>query len=170
MSVSDSKTEARYLLRRYLSRFYRAKQKQQTLRERKSRLAAELRALNRDDPDGLDDAEGRQSRIAKTLNEIESRIERQIGAATGSVTEIMAVFDLLPDDSQERDILELRHIDCLSWEEITERVHMTRTPCYLKYTRGLDLLLEREEVKEALTAYAARLAEGKCESSENRKS
>jgi len=157
-------TESRRLLRRYLSQYYRAKEKQSALRKRLADLQAELDnpgvntpPLNAIPTKGGHTSSGAASLIFKKAD-IEDRIQRQIEVMARSVTEIMDVLDFLPAESTERDILEYRHIDCKPWNEIMDQVHLTRSPCFEHYNKGLDRLLTYKKVRATLERYEARLA------------
>ena len=82
--------------------------------------------------------------------EIEAKIQRQTEAAEKSVLEIIEILELLPAESTERTILELRHIDCKTWEKIYKAVYLTRTPCFKYYNKGLDTLLGMNKVRRIL--------------------
>lgn len=127
----------RKILRNYLTRYYRAKNKKAILQGRLKSLRAEL-----PDRGGF--------MPPSSAPEIEAKIRQQIEAAGKSVLEIMGLLELLPADSTERTILELRHIDCKTWAEICHTVYMTRTPCAKYYNRGLDALLRMSEVRRIL--------------------
>ncbi len=156
--------ESRRLLRRYLSQYYRAKEKQAALRRRLAELQAELKnpGVNSRPLDGTYTKGGRTSSGAASLvikiGDIEDRIQRQIEVQTRSVSDIMDVLDFLPAESTERDILEYRHIDCKPWNEIMDLVHLTRSPCFEHYNKGLDKLLTYKKVRATLEAYEERLA------------
>lgn len=126
----------RQILKKYLTRYYRAKDKRSILQGR-------LRALQRDlDRGGF--------MPPCSVPQIEAKIQRQTEAAEKSVLEIMDLLELLPAESTERTILELRHIDCKTWEKIYRAVYLTRTPCFRYYNRGLDTLLGMSEVRRKL--------------------
>ena len=81
---------------------------------------------------------------------VESRIREQAEEMQRRAVEIMDIISLLPAASAERTIMELRHIDCLTWSEVRAAVHLSRSPCYERYKRGLDVLLETNEVRSRL--------------------
>ena len=135
----DENREAeRITLKLYLTRFYKAKKRQAILTERLRRLCRDFR-----------------SHEAADISEVESRIEKQSKKTERIILEIMDVIDLLPEESTERMILELRHLDCKPWSEIQRTVHLTRTPCYDHYNRALDFLLDTQEVQAALSKFRA---------------
>ena len=126
----------RQVLKKYLTRYYRAKDKRSILQGR-------LRALMRDlDRWGF--------MPPSSVQRIEAKIQQQTEAAENSVLEIMELLELLPAESTERTILELRHIDCKTWKKIYQAAYLTRTPCFRYYNRGLDTLLGMNEVRRKL--------------------
>lgn len=160
--METSTNEDRRLLKRYLSQYYRAKEKQAALRHRLEDLQAELRhpGVNTPPLDGIpvkSKCNGGAAALIFKIGDIEERIQRQIDIEARSVAEIMDVLDFLPRESTERDILEYRHIDCMPWTEIQRLVHLTRSPCFEYYNKGLDKLLEFKKVRMALAAYGAKL-------------
>ena len=118
----------RRVLKKYLTRFFRAKEKQKTLQQRAAAIRADL---------------GEASAL-------EARVKAQAKAAERSALEIMDILDLLPEDATERTILELRHLDCKPWREINRTVYLTASPCFEYYNRGLDTLLSMEQVRKTL--------------------
>lgn len=118
----------RRVLKKYLTRFFRAKEKQKTLQQRAAAIRADL---------------GEASAL-------EARVQAQAKAAERSALEIMDILDLLPEDATERTILELRHLDCKPWREINRTVYLTASPCFEYYDRGLDTLLSMEQVRKTL--------------------
>lgn len=118
----------RRVLKKYLTRFFRAKEKQKTLQQRAAAIRADL---------------GEASAL-------EARVQAQAKAAERSALEIMDILDLLPEDAIERTILELRHLDCKPWREINRTVYLTASPCFEYYNKGLDALLSMEQVRKTL--------------------
>lgn len=132
-----TRNDERRILRKYLTRYYRAK-------DQKSILEGRLKALKADP--------SKQGGFTppSSVREIEAKISRQMEAADKSVLEIIGLLERLPAESTERIILELRHIDCMTWAEICRTVYMTRTPCTKYYNRGLDALLAMNDVRAIL--------------------
>lgn len=127
----------RQVLKRFLSRYFRATEKKAVLEGRLSRMQAELRR-----PGG--------GEVSSGIAEIEDRLHRQAASAEKCALEIMDVLELLPADSTERTILELRHLDCKPWKDIHRAVYLTRSPCFEHYNKGLDQLLTMPEVRRKL--------------------
>ena len=127
----------RQVLKKYLTRYYRAKDKRSILQGRLSLLRKDLPGKGGFMP-------------PSSVQRIEAKIQQQTEAAENSVLEIMELLELLPAESTERTILELRHIDCKTWKKIYQAAYLTRTPCFRYYNRGLDTLLGMNEVRRKL--------------------
>lgn len=134
---NTNQANERRILRKYLARYYRAKDKRAILEGRLRGLRSDLQGKGGFMP-------------PLSVPEIEAKIQRQTEAAEKSVLEIIGILELLPAESTERTILELRHIDCKTWEEIGRTVYLTRTPCAKYYNRGLDTLLGMSKVRHTL--------------------
>ena len=117
-------------LKRYLCRYFKAK-------ERKAILQDRLEAIRRQG--------GQDGALAERVR-IQAAEEEKIALDT------QAIIELLPIDSVERTILELRHIDCKPWRDIREAIHYAKTPCFNYYNKGLDALLQKEKVRGTLAS------------------
>lgn len=151
----------RYILKRYLSQYYRAKQRQRILEARLHEIRAEIQnpSIRSSSGDGLPTGSHVSSGAAALTfreAEIEDRIQRQKENEAAAILNIMDILDFLPPDSMEKNILELRHIDCMSWNAITRAVHLTRSPCNEYYNRGLDRLLTFKKVHTILADFEAK--------------
>lgn len=97
--------------------------------------------------------------IVFQLAEIEEMINDQQAEIEKATLRVMRLLDLLPLESLEREILELRYIDRLSIDQITETVFLSRSQVHRRMNAGLDQLLEFPEVlamlEEAEEAYLA---------------
>ena len=125
--------DERRILKQYLTRYYRGKQWQEIMGIKLADIGA-----------------GNNIQEKCEVSILEKRLREQAEAAEEIAQEIMNVIDLLPDASTERTIMELRHIVCMPWREIHEAVHLTRSPCYKYYRRGLDALLNFQKVRRIL--------------------
>ena len=63
---------------------------------------------------------------------------------------VLDAVDFLPDDSVAKDIVEMRHLKGMEWNEITEILHLSATACQEYYARALDRLLGYEGVRKLL--------------------
>lgn len=152
----------RYILKRYLSQYYRAKQRQRILEARLHEIRAEIQnpSIGSASGDGLPTGSHVSSGAAALTfreAEIEDRIQQQKENEAAAILNIMDILDFLPPDSMEKNILELRHIDCKSWTAITRAVHLTRSPCNEYYNKGLDKLLTFKKVRAILDDFEARI-------------
>ena len=100
MAKAGNTTQAseRRILQKYLARYYRAKDKREILQGRLSLLRKALPGKGGFMP-------------PLSVPEIEAKIQQQTEAAEKSILEIIELLELLPAESTERIILELRHID-----------------------------------------------------------
>ena len=159
-TVVARKNDERYVIKRFLSQYSRAKVKQKILRQRLADLHDELAHPSLPSPMGSGGLRGGEvnsgaAALSFKIDEIESRIRRQADAEATAILDVMTMLDLLPRDSTERHILELRHIDCKSWDQIMMEIHLTNNPCHLYYNRGLDMLLSIPEAQEILRRFAS---------------
>lgn len=120
----------RRALKRYLCRYFKAKERTTILQDR-------LEAIRRKG--------GQDGALAECVR-LQAAEEERLAV------DIQAIIGLLPIDSTERTILELRHIDCKPWREIREAIHYAKTPCFNYYNKGLDTLLNNEKVRGILTS------------------
>lgn len=145
---SQMSEDERIFLKRYLSQYYRAKERQKILRERLADIRTEL------DPAGKN---GRNTSLAIKMAEIEDRIAQQSEIGATAILDIMEVLEFLPQDSVEREIMEMRHIDCKPWNEIMRTIHLSRAPCFRRYSTGLEWLYTYKKVRTTLAEFRARV-------------
>lgn len=152
----------RRLLKLYLSQYYRATEKRKFLQRRLEQIQADLNNPGVSAPplDGIPDRNQHGAGAASLTykkGDVEARIQNQIEIQIGSIIDIMEILEFLPEDSIERDIMEYRFIDCKSFSEICDMVHLTRSPCYEHFNRGLDKLLTYKKVRRVLEDYEDRI-------------
>lgn len=136
MATAEMKSRAdeRRTLRNYLARYFRAL-------EQRSLLQSRLQRMERD----IDPEPG-----SETMPEIEARICRQADEVEQSALNVMDIIGHLPAHSIERTIMELRHIDCRTWQDVCDTIYMTRSPCSRHYNKGLDRLLAMDDVRRII--------------------
>ena len=127
----------RRILKKFLQRYYRMRKQQETLQARLQRMRSEFR-----------DNES---------SEIEAKLRAQKREAKKSPLQIMEILAFLPQGSTERTIMELRHIDCKPWNEIMKQVHLSRSPCFMYYEKGLQRLLRYKKVQKSLAIFEAKI-------------
>ncbi len=150
----------RDMLKNYLGQYYRAKIKERQLEQRLKDLMVEksnpmpgrgYSPVPHSTTNSVND--GPAAALMIRQEEIEERIKAQQGEIQKKLLNVMNIMDFLPLDSVERTILESRHIDCLSWKDVMQEVHMTRTPCNKHYNKALDTLLEYKRIQKLIEDY-----------------
>lgn len=141
----------------YLQQYRAAKQKQRILEERYRTLTAELRwpsiasslrsmpAAKAVHPEGA-------GALVFRIAEVEARIEAQQVEMARAVQNVMDLIDLLPIGSMGRTVVEMRHIDCWPWEQITREIHMSQSRVIDYYNAALDALAKSDEAREIVGA------------------
>lgn len=157
----DQKTKgktAREAVKEYLQQYHTAQKKKHILEERHRTLSNELRApapgsafrtMPRSRPAQTDGAVSVVFRIA----EVEDRIDDQREDMTKAVLHVMDLIDLLPQNSTERTVVEMRHIDCKGWDQIARDIYMSRSSVINYYNAALDQLLGFKRTWKLLAEY-----------------
>ena len=162
----EERTEARDLLKRYLGRYTGAKRRLRRLRQREAEVRASI-GIGAAASDGMPhgSAPGRTIENQVThLSTAEERVSTQRKLSADIMTEIVCMIDLLPTESTEREVLELRYLEGRSWNSIetTGGLYLCHTAIFAAHKRGLDMLLEIPAVQTTLSEYRDLLeAEGK---------
>lgn len=130
-----ARADERRILKKYLTWYFRAKQKKALLQGRLHSLQRTIQS---------------ESAENESPSEIEARIQRQAEEAERSVLGIMDILDCLPADSTERAVMELRHIDCKTWQKICDTAYLSRSSCFRHYNKGMDTLLESSKVRSII--------------------
>lgn len=113
-------------------RIYRRAEAQRIiLIERREKMLAELRQTNTD-PRTPNHA----------LDEISATLTSQIREQDNMMLEAVELMARLPSGSMERIIVELRHIEGLSWAEISSALSLSKSPLFAYYGNALDMLGE----------------------------
>lgn len=145
-------------VKQYLQQYYVAKQKKIILENRKRVLSEELRAPSighqlRDTPTAKGGRTDGAVSVVFRIAEVEERIEEQRADMSKVVLNVMDLLDLLPENSMERTVAEMRHIDCLTWEKIADAVYLSRSNVIVKYNAALDMLLEYKRTGKLVRDY-----------------
>ena len=88
--------------------------------------------------------------IVYRIDDVDRRIEQQAESATRAVLRVMDLIDLLPEQSLERQIVELRHIDCMPWDAVARAAHISRSRAIDYYNAAIDLLLTQEYTQKII--------------------
>lgn len=149
----------REAVKEYLQQYHMARERRRILERRHDVLARELNApapgtTYRTMPASRPaaDSEGAVSVVFR-LSEVEERIEAQRVAMGRAVTMVMDLIDLLPENSMERTVVELRHIDCKKWERICKEVHMSRSRVNVHYNAALDIILSNARAQKLVQEF-----------------
>lgn len=100
--------------------------------------------------DILDDRRGQLSVKLASATDIDARIKQQQEHLTRILSDIMDVIDILPPNSPGRTVIEMRHIDCMSWTKIADSLYMSRSNAFNYYESALDDLLNHKSVNEKI--------------------
>lgn len=143
----------REAVKEYLQQYHLARESKRLLENRHNNLMRELKApapgsTYKTMPTARTSAnrEGAVSVVFR-LAEIEERIEDQREAMGKAVLQVMDLIDLLPQNSMERTVVELRHIDCKKWEQICKEIHMSRSRTNDYYNAALDIILANKRAQ-----------------------
>lgn len=143
------------VLKWMLGQIYRAEKRKKQIEERLVRIAEE-----RDAPIGgvgyrplprssSGEGNGAASIILK-MSDIEERIYAQKEEVEKAIVRVMDILDYLPQDSLEREICELRHIDMKPWKDIQESIPMSRSQCNKRYNKAIEMLLNKGRIERMI--------------------
>lgn len=100
--------------------------------------------------DILDDRRDQLNVKLASATDIDARIKRQQEHLARILSDIMDVIDILPPNSPGRTVIEMRHIDCMSWTKIADSLYMSRSNAFNCYASALDDLLNHKSVNEKI--------------------
>lgn len=151
--------DERVLLKKYLGQYYSARNKKKQLESRLQTFRQDMigtkgmqySPVPHSQTNSVGD--GPASMVIRAM-EIEEQIESQKEQMAAAMLNVMKMMDFLPVNSTERLILEYRHIDCLSWKQITRKVNYSRASCNNYYNAGLDELLTFKKVHKILQEFS----------------
>lgn len=147
-------------VKEYLQQYHFARKKKRILEERHRTLSAELNApapgsAFRTMPTSRRTGTDGPISVVFRVSEVENRIEEQRQEMGKAILRIMDLIDLLPPNSMERTVMELRHIDCKKWERIAQEVHMSRSRIIDYYNAALDTLLSYKRTRRVVGDFTA---------------
>ena len=161
MRTTRGTNPEREAVKEYLQQYHDAKAKKQILEERHRTLSADLRdpgvgSTYRTMPTSKRQArEGGAVSLVYRIAEGGGRVGPPREAMAKAVLHVMDMIDLLPQNSMERTVVEMRHIDCKPWEKIAQAVHMSRSRVFDYYNAALDTLLTYKRTEKLLGDYTA---------------
>ena len=151
----------REAVKRYLQQYHAAKQKKRILEERRRTLAADLRGPStapayRAAPSARPAHPDGAGAVVFKIADVEERIEAQQMEMAKAVQNVMDLIDLLPVGSTERTVVEMRHIDSKTWEQIAKEVYLSRSAVFNYYNTALDRLARNEQSGKLMGDFKAR--------------
>ena len=150
----------REAVKRYLQQYHAAKQKKRILEERRRTLSEELRGPStqayRATPSSRPVHPDGAGAVVFQIADVEERIEAQQAEMARAVQNVMDLIDLLPMGSMERTVVEMRHIDSKTWEQIAREVYLSRSAVFNYYNAALDRLARNEQSGKLLGDFKAR--------------
>ena len=159
MSEKTMGADYREAVKEYLQQFHMARERKRILERRHDNLVRELKApalgsAYRTMPTKRTQAnsDGAVSVVFR-IAEVEDRIDEQREAMERTVLQVMDLIDLLPQNSIERTVVELRHIDCKKWERICQEVHMSRSRVNDYYNAALEIILENKRARRLVDRF-----------------
>ena len=159
MSEKTMDAACRDAVKEYLQQFHMARERKRILERRHDNLVRELKAPTlgsayRTMPTRRTQAnsDGAVSVVFR-IAEVEDRIDEQREAMERTVLQVMDLIDLLPQNSMERTVVELRHIDCKKWERICQEVHMSRSRVNDYYNAALEIIMENKRARKLVEKF-----------------
>lgn len=159
MNETTAGTASREAVKEYLQQYHMARERKRILERRHDTLMRELKApapgsAYRTMPTSksIPTQDGAVSVVFR-LSEVEDRIEEQRKTMEKAITLVMDIIDLLPENSMERTVVELRHIDCKKWEQIGREVHMSRSRVHDYYLTALDIIRKNERAEQMVIEF-----------------
>lgn len=159
MNEKATSAASREAVKEYLQQYHMARERKRILERRHDNLVRELRAPTVGSPyrtmpsrKAQPNADGAVSVVFR-IAEVEERIEEQREAMEKTVLLVMDLIDLLPQNSVERTVVELRHIDCKKWERICQEVHMSRSRVNDYYNDALRTIAENERARKLVERF-----------------
>lgn len=159
MSEKTMDAACRDAVKEYLQQFHMARERKRILERRHDNLVWELKApalgsAYRTMPTKRTQAnsDGAVSVVFR-IAEVEDRIDEQREAMERTVLQVMDLIDLLPQNSMERTVVELRHIDCKKWERICQEVHMSRSRVNDYYNAALEIIMENKRARRLVDKF-----------------
>ena len=155
----NEENEDKKLLKEYLNQYYNCRAKRVQLESRLENIRREMetpiggRGYSPVNYGGTNKVRPGAASFVYRMGEIETRIEDQKNKIEKALLKIMDMMDFLEENSTERMILELRFIDCKSWEDIGKEMHLSRSVCFDYQNKALEKLLDFKKVKSMLKEY-----------------
>lgn len=144
--------DAREILKWMLGQVRRAEQHKKELMERLERINEDrkhpIKGVGYDPmPRSAGIGDGAASILLK-LADIEERIYDQRTEIENSIVQVMDIIDFIPQSDTARRIFELRHLDCLNFQDVADAIPMSKSRTYEIYNETIDKLLDFEKISQ----------------------
>lgn len=145
------------LLDQYLSRYYNCIISKNDLLDRRKNILEDFNTPLTSvkfsgDPKAKKESLGCAA-LSFRLDEIDGKILEQLKDAEKSLNDIMSIIDTLPANTIERNIIEKKYIDRLSWNKISQAENISRNAAFYNWRAGLNKMLEFKRVQKILKDY-----------------
>lgn len=160
--TSEEQKHQRNILRSYLSRYRRAKNRVNKLRRRREDFIEDMKyPLGAQSYSGLPRSSAPNDGAATyvfRLCEIEERIIEQEKNANSIMLQIMDIMDFLPEESESRCVMEVKYIDGQSEKQImAAQFYSSRTTVAKYINAGLDELLTYKKIQSIISRYEKKM-------------
>lgn len=149
----DEKQERqeRSVLEWILEQYTRAKRRKAQLEERLTTLRSEYGSTKSPSYDGMPHGSGQSEGAAGILlkiSDVEEQIREQKKREESAICQVMEIIELLPEQSEEREICELRYLDGKQWGRISREVNFSISQCHRLHRAAITDLLNFAYVQE----------------------
>ena len=153
-AMNEERKRIRYYLQRYRYCINRKKELETRLYEIKAEMQYPLSAVSYSGSNGQSfNISTGAAAFTYRIAEIEDRIEEQQRKSVSELLAIMEVLDFLPVESVEREIIEKRFVDRMTWYKISNKMHMSRSRIAFYEKQGLDKLMTYKRVQELVNDF-----------------
>ena len=144
--------DAREILKWMLGQVRRAEQHKKELMERLERINEDrkhpIKAVGYDPMPRIAGIGDGAASILLKLADIEERIYDQRTEIEKSIVQVMDIIDFIPQSDTARRIFELRHLDCLNFQDVADAIPMSKSRTYEIYNETIDKLLDFEKISQ----------------------
>lgn len=91
--------------------------------------------------------------FALRLDDIDTKIQNQCHRMRMRIESIMELIDQLPEDSEERAVLEQRYLNRETMEHISRNLHMARRTTYRIFRKAIEELLTFQKTFDVIHHY-----------------
>lgn len=154
--IYEPRDVLRYLLGQIYRTRNRARQLERSLEELEEWMKAPLSAAGYSPtPRSPGHGDGAAASVIFKIADIEDWFAAAQSEIAEAAQRVVKLVGLLPVDTLERSVCEMRHIALMGWEDIAASIPMSRRHVSRIYEGALDMLLECAEVQQAIAEATA---------------